>query len=267
VAIVVAADYYTEGADRSCLTLECPKFLGDQDGLIEAVAAANPRTAVVLESGGPDLTPWRDRVGAVLEAWYPGGPGGPAVADVLFGQADPGGRLPATFPATPSQIPDHGDAAAYPGTLNQVHYSEGVLVGYRWYDARGQRPAFPFGYGLSYTRFSYGGLRVVRSSARRVTVRVRVRNTGARAGAEVVQLYVGFPRRAGEPPKVLKAFRRVQLARGRGSSVRFTLDRHDLAVWDTPAHRWVSPTGRYRLMVGSSSRNIRAAASFRRRAS
>jgi hypothetical protein len=154
VVVVVASDYYTEGADRSCLTLECPPTSGDQDALIEQVAQANPRTVVVLESGGPDLTPWRNQVGALLEAWYPGGPGGQAVADVLFGKTDPGGRLPVTFPASAGQLPTTGDdPAAYPGIGTDVYYNEGVLVGYRWHDAKGEQPAFPFGYGLSYTRF------------------------------------------------------------------------------------------------------------------
>jgi beta-glucosidase len=264
VAIVVAADYYTEGADRSCLTLECPKFLGDQDGLIEAVAAANPRTAVVLESGGPDLTPWRDRVGAVLEAWYPGGPGGPAVADVLFGQADPGGRLPATFPATPSQIPDHGDAAAYPGTLNQVHYSEGVLVGYRWYDARGEQPAYPFGFGLSYTSFRLSRLRVSRPAGRdgRVVVRVRVTNTGRRRGWAVPEVYVHVLAPPGlvQPPEQLEGVAKLSLAPGGHRTVRIVLDDRSFSYWNTSRQAFAVQPGCYEVRVGTSSRSLRLAA-------
>jgi beta-glucosidase len=149
-----------------------------------------------------------------------------------------------------------------------VRYDENLLVGYRYFDARGQQPAFPFGHGLSYTTFSYGNLRVLRSFRRGgAIVKVRVRNTGDREGAEVVQLYVGFPPGAGEPPKVLKAFRKVQLDPGQRSTVTLTLDRRDLSVWSEPRDGWVSPSGQYRLMVGSSSRDIRASASFWHRGS
>ncbi len=156
VAVVFAGDYETEGSDRACLSLECPNTNGDQDSMIEQVAAANPNTVVVLETGGPVLTPWRDKVKGLLEAWYPGEQGGPAIARVLFGDADPGGRLPATFPREEGDIPTAGDPEKYPGVAENVKYKEGVLVGYRWYDANRIAPAFPFGYGLSYTRFRYG---------------------------------------------------------------------------------------------------------------
>jgi beta-glucosidase len=217
---------------------------------------------VVLDTGGPTLTPWRNRVAGILEAWYPGQQNGDAIAAVLFGDVNPSGRLPVTFPRSDAQGP-LTSAGRFPGVSDLARYSEGLLVGYRWYDARRQRPAFPFGYGLSYTRFSYGGLRV-RSNARGVTVKVRVRNAGARTGAEVVQLYVGFPRRAKEPPKVLKAFRRIQLARRHSATVTLRVKRRDLSVWSTARRRWVTPAGRYRLLVGSSSRDIRATASVTR---
>jgi beta-glucosidase len=256
VAVVFVNDIRTEGADLPTL-----KLPGDQDALIDAVAAANPRTVVVLDTGGPVLTPWRNKVAGILEAWYPGQENGDAIASLLFGDVNPSGRLPATFPRTDAQGP-LTSPIRFPGVNDTVRYSEGLLVGYRYYDARGQQPAFPFGYGLSYTTFSYGKLRVLRSFRGGAIVKVRVRNTGDREGAEVVQLYVGFPRGAGEPPKVLKAFRKVQLDPGRRATVTLTLDRRDLSIWDTRENRWVSPTGRYRLMVGSSSRDIRATASF-----
>jgi beta-glucosidase len=261
-AVVFVNDIRTEGADLP--TLQLP---GDQDALIDAIAAANRHTVVVLNTGGPVLTPWRDKVAGVVEAWYPGQENGNAVASVLFGDVNPSGRLPATFPKSDDQGP-LTSAERFPGVNDTVRYSEGLQVGYRYYDAHGQQPAFAFGHGLSYTSFSYGRLRVQRSSHRRgVTAKVRVRNTGNREGAEVVQLYVGFPDGSGEPPKVLKAFRKVQLHAGRRATVNLTLDRRDLSVWSEARRGWVSPAGRYRLMVGSSSRDIRSTASLRHRGS
>ncbi len=160
VAIVVAADYEIEGVDLQCLTLECPNAYGNQDALIRAVAAANPNTIVVLETGGPVLTPWRNQVRGLLEAWYPGEQGGTAIAHVLFGDVDPSGHLPVTFPQTRNQEPTANDSSSYPGVANQETYKEGVFVGYRWFDAHHLNPAFPFGFGLSYTRFAYRHLRI-----------------------------------------------------------------------------------------------------------
>src|SRR4051794_3700184 len=245
VAVVFVNDIRTEGADLPTLALP-----GDQDALIEAVAAANPHTVVVLDTGGPVLTPWRDKVAGIFEAWYPGQENGDAIASLLFGDVNPSGKLPVTFPRSDDQGP-LTSPERFPGVNDTVRYDEGLLVGYRFYDARGQQPAYQFGHGLSYTTFSYGRLRVLRSFQRGgAIVKVRVANTGEREGAETVQLYVGFPARAGEPPKVLKAFRKVQLDPGTRATVTLTLDRRDLSVWD--GHRWVSPSGRYRLMVGSS---------------
>jgi beta-glucosidase len=256
VAIVVASDYYTEGADRSCLTLECPDNNGNQDGLIEEVTQANPHTVVVLESGGPDLTPWRAQVGALLEAWYPGGPGGQAVADVLFGKADPGGRLPVTFPASADQIPTAGDPAKYPGIGLNVYYKEGVLVGYRWYDAHSEQPAFPFGYGLSYTHFRFAKLRVRGLGRDRYRVTLRVTNSGRRSGWAVVELYVGIPDSSGllEPPKQLKAFAKLYLRPRRHRTATMTVGAGAFSYWDTAAESWRVAPGCDTLMVGSSSR-------------
>jgi beta-glucosidase len=258
VAIVIPADYLTEGADRKCLTLECPNAHGDQDGLIRKVAAANPRTVVVLETGGPVLTPWRKQVRGLLEAWYPGEEGGTAIARVLFGDADPGGRLPATFPTSEAELPTAGDPEKYPGVGNDVYYKEGVLVGYRWYDSKRLAPAFPFGFGLSYTRFAYGPLTVRRAGAG-ATVSLRVRNAGGRGGTDVPQLYLGLPRPAPsvvQPPKQLKGFRRVVLGRGSSTRVTFAIDRRALSYWDTAAGGWRVAPGCYRVMVGRSSRAI-----------
>jgi beta-glucosidase len=259
VAVVFAGDYQTEGVDRHCLTLECPPYNGDQDALIEKVAAANKNTIVVLETGGPVLTPWRNKVRGIVEAWYPGQEGGPAIARVLFGDTDPGGRLPATFPRKEADLPTAGDPEKYPGVNETVTYKEGVLEGYRWYDAKRLRPAYSFGFGLSYTKFRNRGLRVKRTGAARVRVSLRVRNTGKRRGSTVVELYVGKPQPSAavvQPPKALVGIRKFRLRRGKSKRVTFTVARRALSYWDTPGKRWRVASGCYRFMVGRSSRQI-----------
>jgi beta-glucosidase len=260
VAIVDVGDYYTEGADRSCLSLECPNANGDQDGLVREVAAANPRTIVVLESGGPDLTPWRNQIGALVEAWYPGGPGGTAVASVLFGDRDPGGRLPVTFPADPGQIPTAGDTAKYPGIGFTVDYKEGVLAGYRWYDTQRETPAFPFGFGLSYTTFRYSRLRIARAKGQpqSYTVRMTVTNTGRRRGFAVPELYVAVrsPNDLMQPPDQLKGFAKLSLSPRRSRVVTFALGARSFSYWDTASQSWRIEPGCDAIMVGDSSRNL-----------
>ena len=260
VAIVFAADYETEGVDRFCLSLECPMVHGDQDGLIRRVAAANRRSVVVLETGGPVLTPWRRKVAGLLEAWYPGSRAGPALASVLFGDADPGGRLPATFPRREADTPTAGDPEKYPGVDNEETYKEGVLVGYRWYDARRLEPAFPFGFGLSYTRFRYRRLHV---AARRhgvgAAVSVRIANVGRRRGSDVAQLYLHLPSpRPGvvQPPHQLRGFRKVRLRRGAHRTVRFRLGARAFSYWDVRSRGWRVAPGCYRVLVGRSSRSL-----------
>ena len=202
MAVVVASQAIGEGMDRASLALP-----GDQDRLIAAVAEANPRTVVVL-TGGPGMMPWLDQVGAVLQAWLPGQQFGQALAAVLFGDADPGSRLPVTFPATPGQGPITGPER-WPGVGGDARYDVGVLAGYRWYDQHGQEPLFCFGHGLSYAEYTYGQLGVERDEATgAVTVTVPVTNTGGRAGVEVVQLNVAAPEAAAQPPQQLKGFAR-----------------------------------------------------------
>jgi beta-glucosidase len=268
VAVVVVGDYQTEGADRQCLSLECPDSSGDQDGLIEQVAAAQPNTIVVLETGGPVLTPWRDRVKALVEAWYPGQSGGTAIARVLFGDVDPGGRLPVTFPRQEADLPTAGDADRYPGTASgDVHYSEGVLIGYRWFDAKGLRPAYPFGFGLSYTKWRYGPLSVAaaRGGSAAATVSFDVTNTGSRAGSDVAQLYIGLPSPGPgviQPPRQLKGYKKVALRRGRTKRVKLRIDTRALSYWDAAAARWKVAPGCYRIAVGRSSRDIKRRATL-----
>jgi beta-glucosidase len=254
VAVVFASDYQSEGADRQCLSLQCPPVHGDQDGLIEKVAAANRDTVVVLETGGPVLTPWRDRVNAIVEAWYPGAAGGAAISRVLFGDVDPGGRLPATFPNREADLPTAGDPEKYPGVGETVKYKEGVLVGYRWFDQRGLQPAFPFGFGLSYTTFAFRNLRVTPRAASFDVV-----NTGRRAGIAVPQLYLALPDPGPggvQPPRQLKGFRSLRLGPGRRRRVTLPIMRRHLSYWDVRANDWRVAPGCYGVMVGSSSRDI-----------
>jgi beta-glucosidase len=262
VALVFASDQASEGADKSCLSLSCTAPPGrSPDDLVEAVAAANRRTAVVLETSGPVLTPWRDRVAAVAEAWYPGSDGGTAIARVLFGDTDPGGRLPATFPKRAEDIPTAGDPEAYPGVAERAQYKEGVLVGYRHYDAKGIEPAFPFGHGLSYTSWALSGLQIAGAADGSIgaTVSVDVANTGSRAGTDVAQLYMALPSpRPGvvQPPRALKGFQRIALGRGGRTRVSFALDQRAFSYYDARSRRWQVARGCYRVLVGRSSRNL-----------
>jgi beta-glucosidase len=248
--VVVADDQESEAADRASLALPAA-----QDELVSAVAKANPRTVVVIEAGGPVTMPWLGEVPAVLDAWYPGQGGAAALAAVLLGRASPSGHLPMTFPASLSKTPVAG-RARFPGNGTKVEYSEGVDVGYRWYDQTGTAPLFPFGYGLSYTTFSFshpfvaiawaGGRPVVHAS-------VEVANTGRRPGAEVVQAYLGEPAAAGEPPRQLEAFVRAQLAPGQATTARFALRGVQLGYYSAAKGSWELAPGRYQLWMGGSS--------------
>ena len=265
VAVVAVAPSAESGEfdDRDCLALDCPPAAAHQDALVRAVARANPRTVVVVQSPGPVLMPWAGRVPAILEAWWPGETGGAGIADVLFGRVNPSARLPVTFPRRDADVPAR-TPLQFPGVGGRAVYSEGVLVGYRWYDQRRIRPLFPFGFGLSYTSFHYRDLDVRDLSnahtAGKVRVKLRVANVGPRRGAEVVQLYVGLPRAAKgvvQPPKALKRFRRVEIPSGRSRDVTFSLEDRDFSYWDAKRNAWRVGAGCYRILVGSSSRDIR----------
>ncbi|HEY0938287.1 MAG TPA: glycoside hydrolase family 3 C-terminal domain-containing protein, partial [Trebonia sp.] len=266
VAVVMVGDTEREGADQPSLALP-----GNQDQLVEAVARANPHTVVVVKSGNPVLLPWLSRVSAVLEAWYPGEEDGAAVAAVLFGAADPSGKLPVTFPVSAARTPV-SRPSQFPGTGGKIEYSEGLDVGYRGYDAMSIAPLFPFGYGLSYTSFAFSGLTVTPGRLANTvsgpgpsscgcngqgttlaTVTATVTNTGKTAGAEVAQLYLGDPRAAGEPPRQLKGFARVSLQPGRSATVTFPLTGHDLSYWSDADGGWVVPPGPFTVYVGDSS--------------
>jgi beta-glucosidase len=259
-AIVFANDAQGEGMDRPTLSLP-----GDQNALIQAVADANPRTIVVLNTGGPVLMPWLQDVDAVLEAWYPGQQFGTAIAAVVFGDLDPGGRLPVTFPASDDQGPaPPSQPQHYPGVNGDEHYDEELAVGYRWYDQTGQRPLFPFGHGLSYADIHLSHVKVGYDSRRGIaTVSARIKNTSHRAGAAVVELYLASPPGAHEPPKQLKGYERVQLAGKDSATVTFSLDRSDLAYFDESANRWVVAPGRYTVLLGTSSTDLHHRAFFK----
>jgi beta-glucosidase len=251
VAVVVVSDpAESEAMDR--LSLSLPSA---QDELISAVAAVNPRTVVVVNAGAPVAMPWLPAVAGVLDAWYPGQTSGTALASVLFGRTDPGGHLPVTFPASLSQVPA-STTAQFPGNGSTVQYSEGVNVGYRWYDARNVTPLFPFGYGLSYTHFSFSQLSVSRQvtdGTQDVQVSAVVTNTGHRAGSEIAQLYLGDPAGTGEPPRQLAGFQRVSLGPGASARVSFEVTPQAMSWWDDSANGWTQTAGRYQVFVGDSS--------------
>jgi beta-glucosidase len=264
--VVVSDDTESEAADRVSLNLPSA-----QDELISAVAAVNPHTVVVVDAGAPVAMPWLSQAGAVLDAWYPGESNGTALGAVLFGKVNPGGHLPVTFPQSLSQVPA-SSPSQFPGINGQVNYSEGIDVGYRYYDANHQTPMFPFGYGLSYTTFKFSNLTVTPASVQnsssgpgatscgcngqsssQATVSASVTNTGKVAGSEVAQLYLGDPAVAGEPPRQLKGFDKVDLQPGQSTTVSFKLNGHDLSYWDDAANGWVVPDGQFHVYVGDSS--------------
>eukprot|EP00043_Microstomoeca_roanoka_P013291 m.130236 g.130236 ORF g.130236 m.130236 type:complete len:782 (+) comp15716_c2_seq1:3-2348(+) len=247
VALVFVSTSSSEGSDRANLDLG-----NGQDNLIDVVADRAAKTVVVATVPGAILTPWRNDVNAILVNFMPGQELGNAVADVLFGDINPAARLPLTFPNIDNEI--GFTEREYPGLDNaaEAYYDEKLLVGYRWYDAHNVEPAFPFGHGLSYTSFSYSNLRVTN-----MNISVDVTNSGSVDGAEVVQLYLGFPSSAGEPPKQLKGFSKVQIASGATTTVTFSLNDRDLSIWDVSSHSWTKVQGSFNVFVGASSRDIR----------
>jgi beta-glucosidase len=236
-------------------SIDAPLVLPDnQDALVEAVAAANPKTVAVLETGGPVLMPWAGRVAGILEAWYPGTAGGEAIANLLFGRVNPSGRLPVTFPRDESQLPRpvRPGTGLRDGEMFAIDYSEGAAVGYKWFDSKRLEPLFPFGHGLSYTRFSYSNLRASAAKGR-LAVTFRVRNAGSVRGMDVPQVYVAG---AGwEAPKRLGGFRKVDLAPGASTRVTLTVDPRLLATFS--GNQWRIAAGSYKVMLGASSRDIR----------
>jgi beta-glucosidase len=250
VAVVVVRDVATEGADRS---LALPDT---QDHLVTAVAAVADRTVVVLNTAGPVEMPWLDAVDAVLATWYPGQADGAALADVLYGDADPGGRLPVTVAAADAY--PTADPRRYPGVDGRATYDEGVFVGYRWFDADGPDPTFPFGHGHSYTDFAYTEPTATVDAGPTATLAVTVENTGDRPGRTVVQGYLA-PRTTPvpRPPKELAAFESVALSPGESRRVGLSFDRRDFARYDPEAGEWTVDAGAYDLLAAASAGDVR----------
>jgi beta-glucosidase len=259
--VVVGRSAKLESEDFDIKSLDLP---AGQDDLIQAVAKANKNTIVVINAGGPVLmSRWLAQVPAILDLWYGGQEGGNAIADVLFGDANPSGKLPVSFVKQWKDSPAYGH---YPGENLQVDYAEGIYVGYRYFDKQKIEPLFPFGYGLSYTKFDYSDLKVSPSKpspGQTVEVSLRVHNSGSRSGAEVVELYVHEEHSSVDRPvQELKGFRRVELAPGETKAVDFTLDRSAMAFYSEAKRDWTAEPGQFDVLVGSSSRDIRLKSSF-----
>jgi len=261
VAVVIVGRYSkleSEGFDVK--TMDLP---AGQDELIQAVEKANPRTIVVLNTGDPvTMSNWIDKTPALLDMWYGGQEGGNALASILFGDANPSGKLPVTLPKRFEDSPAYGH---YPGENLHVDYAEGIYVGYRYFDTKNVEPQFPFGFGLSYTKFDYSDLKAVNRIEFQGTIHtydsvvtVKVRNTGSRAGAEVVQLYVHDGHsKIDRPVQELKGFQRVELKPGESKKIQFTLDRATFSYWSPEKKEWVAEPGKFEIEVGASSRDIR----------
>ncbi|MGD0364752.1 MAG: glycoside hydrolase family 3 C-terminal domain-containing protein [Bryobacteraceae bacterium] len=263
VAIVFVNQPSSEGKDHASLALP-----DNQDALIGAVAAANPHTIVVLETGGPVTMPWIGQVSAAMEAWYPGIRGAEAIASILFGDVNPSAKLPLTFarseadlphPRLTKQPPPAGDADLvefFPGFKTNtrkfdVTYDEGLKVGYKWYDAENKQPLYPFGFGLSYTTFKYSGMKAAKDS-----VTFAVANTGTRDGAEIAEVYATLPQAAGEPFKRLVAWEKVKLAPGESKSVTLRPDPFYLSIFNADKDAWQLVPGEYTIQAGGSSRDL-----------
>lgn len=256
VAVVVVGRYSKlESEGHDVATMDLP---AGQDELITAVEKANPNTIVVLNTGDPvTMTKWIEKTPALLDMWYGGQEGGHALASILFGDANPSGKLPVSLP---KKFEDSPAAANYPGTDLVVHYAEGIYVGYRYYDTKNVEPQFPFGFGLSYTTFNYSGLSVKPGSGKGdvAEVSLKVRNTGKRTGAEVIELYVHDGHsKIDRPVHELKGFSRVELQPGETKTVEFTLDRAALSYWNPQTKTWQADPGTFEIQVGASSRDIR----------
>lgn len=261
LAIVFARDFETEGDDRANISLP-----DEQDNMIEAVVAANPRTIVVLNTGCVVLVDrWADKVPAIVQGWYPGQDDGNVIADILFGTVNPSGKLPITFPRARHDVAVNS-AEQYPGVGQIGKYSEGLFFGYRHHDKRNVAPQFPFGHGLSYTTFEFSNVKVARPQIKvgeGQTVEVQVKNTGRRAGAEVVQLYVQDVKSSVERPvKELKAFAKVMLKPGESKRLQLSLNERSMAYYDVAQKKWVVEPGEFKVLIGSSSRDIKLNASF-----
>ena len=266
VAIVFVNQPMSEGRDAATLTLP-----DKQDDLVSAVAAANAHTIVVAETGGPVAMPWAGQVSGILEAWFPGIGGGPAIANILFGDVNPSAKLPVTFAKSDNDLPHPripglnllpqpgagggggGDRGALPPF--DVPYTEKLEVGYKWFDGENKEPLFAFGHGLSYTTFAYSGLHAT-VAGHSANVSFIVKNTGKRAGKEIAEVYATLPASAGEPPKRLIGWQKVELAAGESKTVNITIDPLYLSVFNEGKDRFEVAGGDYKIWAGGSSRSL-----------
>ncbi len=251
-------DWESEGFDRS--NLELP---GEQNALIERVAAANPNTIVVLQTGSPIAMSWLERVAGVVQAWFPGQECGNSIADVLFGAVNPSGKLTQTYP---QRLEDNPAFINYPGDNGRVYYGEGIFVGYRYYEKKDVATLFPFGYGLSYSSFEYSNLRLNTDNLepdQSLSISLDLTNTSSRAGQEIMQLYLrDVQSSVSRPPKELKGFSKVSLEPLETKTITLTLEPRAFAFWDDLQHTWVAEAGTFEVLIGSSSQDIRARALF-----
>jgi len=228
----------------------------DHDEMIAAIAAVQPNTIVVAVTPGALETQWRDSISSLIISFMPGQEYGNAIADIIFGDAAPSGKLPVTFPNRENE--ENFSQSQYPGDDGglQVAYTEGMIFGYRWYDQQNVTPAFAFGHGLSFVNFSYSNPQV-QSEADSVSVTITITNVGTMDAKEVAQLYLSYPEAANEPPKVLRGFKKVLIKAGQSETVTFELDSSNFKIWDISVHDWAKVAGMYTVYVGSSSRDIR----------
>jgi beta-glucosidase len=264
VVVAFASDSEVEGGDRGDLGLHpglCPFPVcisipsEDQNAMVAAAVKANPKTIVVVNAGAPFSAPWVSDVPAILDAFYPGTENGNAIAAIVYGEVNPSGKLPQTFPKSLADMPAN-TPAQFPGIGLKAKYSEQLDVGYRHFDARGIEPLWPFGFGLSYTTFKLGDLEVTPRQATSARVRFSITNTGARTGAEVGQVYVGFPASTGEPPRQLKGFSKLELGPGESGTATVDLPARAFSIYDVAKKGWVQRRGCYTINVGTSSRDL-----------
>ncbi len=258
VAIVFVSQHTHEGNDLNTLALP-----GNQNALVEAVAAANPHTIVIIESGAAITMPWANKVSAIVEAWYPGIRGGEAIANILFGKVNPSGKLSVTFPMSDADLPrpklpapPDGLPGPMDGIMNKkqpfdIRYDEGLKVGYRWYESEGKKPLYAFGHGLAYTHFGFSGLQA--SGGGNLSITLKVQNAGKLRGQETAQVYVKFPNSADEPAKRLVGWEKVDIAAGDSSTVTLQVDPLYLSVYNDQTDKWEIAAGEYEVYAGSAS--------------
>ena len=261
-AIVFVSQHTHEGNDLDSIALP-----GNQDALVEAVAATNPHTIVVIESGGAVAMPWATKVNAILESWYPGIRGAQAIANILFGKVNPSGRLAITFPMSDADlprpklpapingvIPSPLDGILKPEPIFDIHYDEALKVGYKWYQSEDKKPLYAFGHGLSYTRFQYSGMQVSGGSG--LSISFAVQNSGRQSGCETAQVYVKFPPEAGEPAKRLVDWEKVSMEPGDTHTISFKIDPLYLSIFNTRTNRWEVVPGEYEVYAGPASNEL-----------